>query len=251
MLNQFSRTELAIGPEGLEIMKNSTVAVLGIGGVGSIAVEALARTGVGRIILIDKDAVDITNINRQIHALTTTIGQKKADLMVERVKLINPECEAIALNMFYTEETYEELFKYKLDYVIDASDTIWYKIHLIKQCLTRGIPLISSMGAANKMDPTKFQVADISKTTMDPIARVIRQKLRKEGIKKGVKVVFSTEQPMKPRQDVTDKIVPENAPEIRKAKQPPASNAFVPPVAGLIMVSVAVRELLEAGGVHV
>ncbi|MFP4977173.1 ThiF family adenylyltransferase [Paenibacillus sp. CN-4] len=251
MLNQFSRTELAIGPEGLEIMKNSTVAVLGIGGVGSIAVEALARTGVGRIILIDKDAVDITNINRQIHALTTTIGQKKADLMVERVKLINPECEAIALNMFYTEETYEELFKYKLDYVIDASDTIWYKIHLIKQCLTRGIPMISSMGAANKMDPTKFQVADISKTTMDPIARVIRQKLRKEGIKKGVKVVFSTEQPMKPRQDVTDKIVPENAPEIRKAKQPPASNAFVPPVAGLIMVSVAVRELLEAGGVHV
>lgn len=251
MLNQFSRTELAIGPEGLEIMKNSTVAVLGIGGVGSIAVEALARTGVGRIILIDKDAVDITNINRQIHALTTTIGQKKADLMVERVKLINPECEAIALNMFYTEETYEELFKYKLDYVIDASDTIWYKIHLIKQCLTRGIPMISSMGAANKMDPTKFQVADISKTTMDPIARVIRQKLRKEGIKKGVKVVFSTEQPMKPRQDVTDKIVPENAPEIRKAKQPPASNAFVPPVAGLIMVSVAVRELLEAGGVYV
>lgn len=251
MLNQFSRTELAIGPEGLEIMKNSTVAVLGIGGVGSIAVEALARTGVGRIILIDKDAVDITNINRQIHALTTTIGQKKADLMVERVKLINPECEAIALNMFYTEETYEELFKYKLDYVIDASDTIWYKIHLIKQCLARGIPMISSMGAANKMDPTKFQVADISKTTMDPIARVIRQKLRKEGIKKGVKVVFSTEQPMKPRQDVTDKIVPENAPEIRKAKQPPASNAFVPPVAGLIMVSVAVRELLEAGGVHV
>ncbi|MNB86665.1 tRNA threonylcarbamoyladenosine dehydratase [compost metagenome] len=251
MLHQFSRTELAIGPEGLEIMKNSTVAVLGIGGVGSIAVEALARTGVGRIILIDKDAVDITNINRQIHALTTTVGQKKADLMVERVKLINPECEAIALNMFYTEETYEELFKYKPDYVIDASDTIFYKIHLIKQCLARKIPMISSMGAANKMDPTKFQVADISKTSMDPIARVIRQKLRKDGIKKGVKVVFSTEEPIKPRQDVTDKIVPENAPDIRKAKQPPASNAFVPPVAGLIMVSVAVKELLEAGGVTI
>lgn len=251
MLNQFSRTELAIGPEGLEIMKNSTVAVLGIGGVGSIAVEALARTGVGRIILIDKDSVDITNINRQIHALTTTVGQKKADLMVERVKLINPECEAIALNMFYTEETYEELFRYKLDYVLDASDTIFYKIHLIKQCLARKIPMISSMGAANKMDPTRFQVADISKTSVDPIARVIRQKLRKDGIKKGVKVVFSTEEPIKPRQDVTDKIVPENAPEIRKAKQPPASNAFVPPVAGLIMVSVAVRELLEAGGVKI
>ncbi|WP_106768463.1 tRNA threonylcarbamoyladenosine dehydratase [Paenibacillus faecalis] len=249
MLHQFSRTELAIGPEGLKVMKKSTVAVLGIGGVGSIAVEALARTGVGRIILIDKDVVDITNINRQIHALTTTIGQKKADLMVERVKLINPECEAIALNMFYTDETHEELFKYDLDYVIDASDTIIYKIHLIKECLKRGIPMISSMGAANKMDPTKFQVADISKTSMDPIARVIRTKLRKEGIKKGVKVVYSLEEPLKPRQDVTDKIVPENAPEIRKAKQPPASNSFVPPVVGLIMVSVAVKELLERAGV--
>ncbi|OBZ19231.1 tRNA threonylcarbamoyladenosine dehydratase [Bacillus sp. FJAT-27264] len=249
MLHQFSRTELAIGPEGLDIMKNSTVAVLGIGGVGGIAAEALARSGVGRIILIDKDVVDITNVNRQIHALTTTVGQKKAELMVDRIKLINPECEAIALNMFYTEETYEELFKYKLDYVIDASDTIIYKVHLIKECLARGIPMISSMGAANKMDPTRFQVADISKTTYDPIARIIRQKLRKEGIKKGVKVVFSTESPVKPRQDVTDKIVPENAPDRRKAKQPPASNSFVPPVAGLIMVSVTVKDLLEAGGV--
>ncbi len=251
MLNQFSRTELAIGPEGLEILKNSTVAVLGIGGVGAMSVEALARTGVGRIILIDKDAVDITNINRQIHALTTTIGQKKADLMVERVKLINPEIEAIALNMFYTEETYEELFKLKPDFVIDASDTIIYKIHLIKECLSRGIPMISSMGAANKMDPTRFKVADISKTEMDPIARVIRQKLRKEGIKKGVKVVFSTEIPIKPRVDVTEQIVPADAPDRRKAKQPPASNSFVPPVVGLIMVSVAVNDLLRAGGVSV
>lgn len=249
MLHQFSRTELAIGAEGLEVMKNSTVAVLGIGGVGSIAVEALARTGVGRIILIDKDVVDITNINRQIHALTTTVGQKKADLMCERVKLINPECETIALNMFYTDETYEELFKYDLDYVLDASDTIIYKIHLIKECRKRGIPVLSSMGAANKMDPTKFQVADISKTHMDPMARIIRTKLRADGIKKGVKVVFSTEKPMKPRADVTEKIVPANAPAIRKAKQPPASNAFVPPVVGLIMVSVAVRELLEVNGI--
>lgn len=244
MLHQFSRTELAIGPEGIAKMKNSTVAVLGIGGVGSIAVEALARTGIGRIILIDKDVVDITNINRQIHALTTTVGQQKTDLMVERVKLINPECEAIALNMFYTEETYEELFKYELDYVLDASDTIMYKIHVIKECLRRNIPIISSMGAANKMDPTRFQVADISRTSMDPIARVIRTRLRKDGIHKGVKVVFSTEEPLKPRQDVTRRIVSEHAPDIRKAKQPPASNAFVPPVAGLIMVSVVVKELL-------
>ncbi|MFL1674528.1 tRNA threonylcarbamoyladenosine dehydratase [Paenibacillus dendritiformis] len=244
MLHQFSRTELAIGPEGLDKLKNSTVAVLGIGGVGGIAAEALARTGIGRIIMIDKDVVDITNVNRQIHALTTTVGQKKAELMQERIKLINPECDAIALNMFYTEETYEELFAYDLDYVVDASDTISYKIHLIKECLRRNIPIISSMGAANKMDPTRFQVADISKTTVDPIARVIRQKLRKDGIKKGVKVVFSTEEPLKPRVDVTEKIVPETAPDIRKAKQPPASNSFVPPVAGLIMVSVVVRDLL-------
>ncbi|MEW9700082.1 ThiF family adenylyltransferase [Paenibacillus sp. SI8] len=246
MLHQFSRTELAIGPEGLNVMKNSTVAVLGIGGVGSIAAEALARTGVGRIILVDKDVVDITNINRQIHALTTTVGQPKADLMRDRIKLINPECDVIALRMFYTEETYEKFFEFPLDYVLDASDTISYKIHLIKQCLERKIPIVSSMGAANKMDPSQFKVADISKTSMDPIARVVRHKLRKEGIKKGVKVVFSTEQPMKPREDVTQQIVPANAPEIRKAQMPPASNAFVPPVAGLIMVSVAVKDLLES-----
>jgi len=244
MLHQFSRTELAIGPEGLAKLKGSTVAVLGIGGVGGIAAEALARSGVGRIILIDKDVVDITNVNRQIHALTTTVGQPKADLMRDRIKLINPDCDAIALRMFYTEETYEELFKYPLDYVVDASDTISYKIHLIKQCLERGIPIISSMGAANKTDPTRFQVADISKTTMDPIAKVIRKKLRQEGIKRGVKVVFSTEIPVKPREDVTQRIVPETAPEIRKAQQPPSSNAFVPPVAGLIMVSVVFKDLV-------
>ncbi|MFC4599961.1 tRNA threonylcarbamoyladenosine dehydratase [Cohnella hongkongensis] len=246
MLHQFSRTELAIGPEGLERLKGSTVAVLGIGGVGGIAAEALARSGVGRIILIDKDVVDITNVNRQIHALTTTVGQPKAELMKERIRLINPECDAIALRMFYTEETYEELFKYPLDYVIDASDTIVYKVHLMKQCLERGIPIISSMGAANKMDPSRFQVADISKTSVDPIARVVRRKLREAGIRKGVKVVFSTEEPIRPREDVTQRIVPDTAPEIRKAQQPPSSNAFVPPVAGLIMVSVVFRELLEA-----
>jgi Dinucleotide-utilizing enzymes involved in molybdopterin and thiamine biosynthesis family 1 len=247
MLHQFSRTELAIGPEGLETLKGSTVAVLGIGGVGGIAAEALARSGIGRIILIDKDVVDITNINRQVHALTTTVGQPKAELMKDRIKLINPECDVIALRMFYTEETYEELFKYPLDYVVDASDTIVYKVHLMKQCLERGIPIISSMGAANKTDPSRFKVADISKTTVDPIARVVRRKLREAGIKKGVQVVFSTEDPIRPREDVTQRIVLDTAPEIRKAKQPPASNAFVPPVAGLIMVSVVFRELVEKG----
>ncbi|EXX87091.1 hypothetical protein BG53_04780 [Paenibacillus darwinianus] len=250
MLHQFSRTELAIGPEGLDVMRRSTVAVLGVGGVGSIAAEALARTGIGRIVLIDKDVVDITNVNRQVIALTTTVGQPKADLMRDRIKLINPACDVVSLRMFYTEETYEQLFEYELDYVLDASDTISYKIHLIKQCLERNIPVISSMGAANKMDPTKFVVADISKTHTDPLARVVRTKLRKDGIRRGVKVVFSTETPMKPREDVTQRIVPETAPEIRKAQQPPASNAFVPPVAGLIMVSVVVRDLLAGGDVQ-
>lgn len=247
MLHQFSRNELAIGPEGLERMKNSTVAVLGVGGVGSFSVEALARSGIGRIVMVDKDVVDITNINRQLHALLSTVGQPKAELMKDRIALINPECEAIALKMFYTDETYEQLFAYPLDYVIDASDTVSYKIHLIKQCLKRKIPLISCMGAANKMDPTRFKVADISQTTMDPIARVIRQKLRKDGITKGVKVVFSTEEPVKQREDVLNRIVPDNAPEIRKAQQPPASNAFVPSVAGLIMAGVVVNDLVAKG----
>lgn len=245
MLHPFSRTELAIGPEGLERLKNSTVLILGIGGVGSFAAEALARTGVGRLILVDKDNVDITNINRQIHALISTVGQPKADLMKDRILQINPECDVVALKMFYTEETYEKIFSYPLDYVVDASDTISYKIHLIRECRRRKIKLISSMGAANKMDPTRFQVADISKTSVDPIARVIRQKLRKEGIHRGVKVVFSTEEPVTPRKDVTQRIVPENVPEIRKAQQPPSSNAFVPSVAGLIMASVVVRDLLK------
>jgi len=244
VLHQFSRNELAIGVEGLDVMKNSTVAVLGVGGVGTFAAEALARSGIGRIVLIDKDVVDITNINRQIIALLTTIGQPKAELMRDRIKLINPECEVITLNMFYTEETYERLFEIPLDYVLDASDTISYKIHIAKECMRRDIPICSSMGAANKMDPTKFQVSDISKTSMDPMARVIRQKLRKEGIKKGFKVVYSTEMPVKPREDVTQKIVPETAPDRRKAQMPPASNAFVPSVAGLILASVAIRDLL-------
>ncbi|MBN8200666.1 MULTISPECIES: tRNA threonylcarbamoyladenosine dehydratase [Bacillaceae] len=244
MLHQFSRNELAIGKEGLEKMKNSTVAVLGIGGVGSFAAEALARSGVGRLVLVDKDDVDITNVNRQVIALLSTVGKPKVDLMKERIKDINPECEVIALKMFYTEETYEQFFDYGLDFVVDASDTISYKIHLMKECLNRGIPMISSMGAANKMDPTRFQIADIFKTHTDPIAKVIRTRLRKEGIRKGVPVVFSDESPIVIREDVRKTVGKDDA-EIRKAKMPPSSNAFVPSVAGLIMASYVVKELLS------
>lgn len=244
MLHQFSRNELAIGREGLEILKKSTVLVLGIGGVGSFAAEALARSGVGRIILVDKDNVDITNINRQLIALLSTIGKPKVDLMKERIADIHPECQVIPLKMFYTEETYEEIFQYPLDFVVDASDTIVYKIHLMKECLKRNIPIISSMGAANKMDPTRFRIADISQTHTDPIARVIRTKLKKEGITKGIPVVFSDESPIVIREDVRQR-VGNNESTIRKAKMPPSSNAFVPSVCGLIMASYVVRQLLK------
>lgn len=192
LLHQFSRNELAIGQEGLQKLKNSTVAVLGVGGVGSFAVEALARSAIGRLILVDKDDVDITNINRQIPALLSTVGQAKADLMKKRIADINPDCDVISLKMFYTEETAEQFFSYKPDYVVDASDTIIYKVHVMKECLKRKIKIISSMGAANKMDPTRLRIADISETHTDPIARVVRLKLRKEGIKKAFRSCFPT-----------------------------------------------------------
>ncbi|MBQ0138770.1 MAG: tRNA threonylcarbamoyladenosine dehydratase [Kurthia sp.] len=245
MLHQFSRNELAVGTEGIDKLKNTTVAILGIGGVGSFAAEAIARTGVGRIILVDKDDVDITNINRQIVAYMSTIGRSKSAVMKERIADINPDCEVHDLHMFYTEETYEEFFSYKPDYVIDASDTVIYKIHIMKECLKRNIPIISSMGAANKMDPTRFQIADISKTHTDPLAKVIRTKLRKEdGIKKGIPVIFSDESPIVIRQDVVGEVGNPDA-AIRKAKMPPSSNAFVPSSVGLIAASWVIRKILE------
>jgi tRNA threonylcarbamoyladenosine dehydratase len=244
LLHQFSRNELAIGTEGVNRMRDMTVAVLGVGGVGSFAAEACARSGIGRIILVDKDDIDITNINRQLIANLSTVGRSKAEVMKERIADINKECEVISLHMFYTEETAEEFFSYKPDYVIDASDTISFKIHLIKECLARGVKIISSMGAANKMDPTRFQIADISKTHTDPIAKVIRLRLRKEGVHKGVPVVFSDESPIVVREDVVDTVGKPDA-FIRKAKMPPASNAFVPSVAGLVCASWVMNDIVS------
>ncbi|MEG0261205.1 MAG: tRNA threonylcarbamoyladenosine dehydratase [Lysinibacillus sp.] len=243
MLHQFSRNELAFGSEGLEKLKNTTVAVLGIGGVGSFAAEACARSGVGRIILVDKDNIDITNVNRQLVAYLSTVGQSKSAVMKERIADINPECEVIDMHMFYTEETYESFFAQGIDYVIDASDTVIYKLHIIKECLKRNIPIISSMGAANKMDPTRFRIEDISKTHTDPLAKVIRTKLRKEGIHKGVTVVFSDESPIVVRPDVALHVGKPDA-AIRKAKLPPSSNAFVPSVAGLISASWVINKII-------
>jgi tRNA A37 threonylcarbamoyladenosine dehydratase len=244
MLHQFSRTELGIGKEGLEKLKKSSVAVIGMGGVGSFTVEALARSGVGKLVLIDKDSVDITNCNRQLHALLTTIGRDKVELMKERIALINPECEVVSMKMFYTEETSEKLFEHHLDYVVDAMDTITYKIHLVVECKKRGIPVISSMGAANKMDPTRFKVADISKTSYDPIAKVMRRKLKEAGIHRGLKVVYSTEKPIKQRQEVLNEIVQDPNSPISKVRMPPASIAFVPSVVGLILAGVVINELI-------
>ena len=242
MLHQFSRNELAIGSEGVDLLKNTTVAILGIGGVGSFAAEACARSGVGKIILVDKDNVDITNINRQLVAYTSTVGRSKSAVMKERILDINPQCEVHDLHMFYTEETFEEFFSHNVDYVIDASDTIIYKIHLMKECLTRGVKIISCMGAANKTDPTRFKIADISKTHTDPLAKVIRSKLRKEGIYKGVPVVFSDESPIVVREDVVETVGKPDA-KIRKAKMPPSSNAFVPSVAGLVAASWVINDI--------
>lgn len=245
MLHQFSRNELVYGPEGTEILKNSTVAILGIGGVGSFAVEALARTGVGTLILIDKDVVDITNVNRQIHATLKTVGRKKVEVMAERIAEINPDCNVIQMHMFYTEETAPLLFDHDIDFIVDASDTISYKIHLIKECLKRKIKFISSMGAANKLDPTKFEITDLQKTSYDPVAKVIRTKLKKEKVSGKIPVIYSTERPIIGRDD-TLKVVGKEDSEVRKQQLPPASNAFVPSVAGLIAASYVINELTKS-----
>lgn len=243
MLHQFSRNELVIGEEGLKILENSRVGILGIGGVGTFATEALARSGVGSIVIMDKDNIDITNINRQIHATTKTIGCSKVEEMKKRILDINPKCEVIAIQDFYTEDSYEKFFEKKLDFVIDACDTVTYKIHLIKHCLKNKIKFISVMGAANKIEPTKFKIADLSKTTVCPLAKVIRVKLKKEKIKGKVPVVFSTESPLIPREEYTKKIGNSDS-DVRKSQNPPSSNAFCPSTAGLIAASYVYKNLL-------
>ncbi|QQE80354.1 ThiF family adenylyltransferase [Alicyclobacillus sp. SO9] len=247
MVNQFSRTELVFGTDGVKTLHQKTVAVLGAGGVGSFAMEALARSGIGQLILIDKDTVDITNVNRQLPALTTTVGHPKVDVMKERIHAINPECTVIAKKVFFTQENEDELFGFdSLDYVVDAIDVVSAKIHLIQSCVKRNIPIVSSMGAANKLDPTRFRVMDLADTKVDPIAKVLRRELKKLGIAKGVKTVCSDEPPREPLENVRRDIVPEEKTDskIRKEKMPPASTAYVPSVAGLILASVVIHDLL-------
>lgn len=233
----FDRTKLLIGEEGINILNKARVAIFGIGGVGSFTVEALARAGVGTLTLIDHDNVDITNINRQIHALHTTIGQAKVELMQNRIKDINPLANVKAIKEFCTSENISQLLVEEYDYIVDAIDTITGKLAIIEYAWQKQIPVISSMGAANKLNNTGFQVVDISETRVCPLAKVIRKELRARGIYNGLKVVYSPEQPIKP-----NKFFIENNSQKREL---PGSISYVPSTAGLIIAGEVINDLVN------
>ncbi len=225
--NIYTRTELMIGKDGVERLKGAHVAVFGVGGVGGYAAEALARAGVGELTLIDPDCVSASNINRQIIALNSTVGQKKVEAMKDRILDINPACKVQTLPVFYSKENEGEVDFSAFDYIIDAIDTVKSKIAIIIRAKRLGIKVISSMGAGNKLDPTRFRVADISKTEVDPLARAVRQALRREGIH-SLKVVFSAEPPVGER-----------------AEGAPGSISFVPGAVGLILASEVIKDITE------
>lgn len=249
MQNQFSRTQLLLGKPAMDTLKSSRVAVFGVGGVGGYVVEALARSGVGELDIFDDDRVCLTNVNRQIYALLSTVGKFKVDVAEQRIHDINPLCIVHKYQMFYMPSNADEIDLSQYDYVVDCVDTVTAKLELIKRCHALHIPLISCMGAANKMDASAFKVADINKTKMDPLAKVIRKKLRKLGIPK-LKVVFSEEEPMRPidDDDISCRfhcICPDK--DMRKCTERrdiPASNAFVPAAAGLVAGGEVVRDLV-------
>jgi tRNA A37 threonylcarbamoyladenosine dehydratase len=253
VLHRFTRTELLIGEEGLAKLAQSTVAIFGVGGVGSFAAEALARVGIGNLILIDYDDVCLTNINRQLHALQHTVGQPKVDLMRERILAINPDCRVEALRECYTAEKRDQLIREDYTYIVDAIDMISAKVDLIHTAIQRKIPIIASMGAGNKLDPTRFKVADISKTHTDPMAKAVRKQLKELGITKGLKVVFSSELPLTPRKLAADCKTncictnPEGREICTKRRQIPGSISFVPSTAGLIMAAAVVNDVLATG----
>ena len=235
MPNQFARTELLFGREAMERLAASRVAVFGIGGVGGYTVEALVRSSVGALDLIDDDRVCLTNLNRQLHATRKTVGQYKVDVAAERVREINPDAKVTVYKVFYTPETAETFDFTKYDYVVDAIDTIAGKIALAVNASRAGTPLISSMGAGNKLDPTAFEVADIYETSVCPLARVMRRELKKRGVER-LKVVYSKETPLTPTP------TPETAEESVR-RQIPGSNAFVPSVVGLILAGEVIKDL--------
>lgn len=231
MSEQFSRIELLLGNTAMEKLKAAHVAVFGVGGVGGYVVEALARSGIGTIDIVDSDTVALSNLNRQIIATLSSVGQYKVDVMERRIHDINPEAVVNVHKCFYLPETKDQFDFTQYDYVVDAIDTVTGKLQLIQQAKEAGTKVISCMGAGNKLDPTRFEVADISKTSVCPLARVMRQECKKRGIK-DVKVVYSKEEPIKPR-------FAENAEVV------PGSTAFVPSVAGLIIASEVIKDLCK------
>lgn len=254
-LHRFSRTELLIGSEGLKKLKGSTVAVFGLGGVGGFAAEALCRAGVGRLLIVDFDDVCVTNINRQIIALDDTVGKSKALVMAERMRRINPAADIVPCKDFYSAETSDYLLSEKIDYVLDAIDHITSKLHLIRTCRERGIPIVSSMGAASKLDPSRIRVADIADTHKCRMARIVRKLLKKQGIERGVKVVFSTEEyrDQAERETICRDacICPNRDVEVfscRHRRVILGSISFIPGIFGLTMAGVAVNDLLGIDG---
>ena len=250
MLNQFSRTQLLLGAEAMEKLKGAHVAVFGIGGVGGYVCEALVRSGVGAFDLVDDDKVCLTNLNRQIIATRKTIGKYKVEVMRDRILEINPDCDVRVHQCFYLPETADQFDFSVYDYVVDAIDTVTGKLQLVEQAYRTGTRIISSMGAGNKMDASAFQVADISKTSVCPLAKVMRRELRKRGIKK-LKVVYSTEPPIEPKE--TEELScknhcvcpPGTARKCTVRRQIPGSTAFVPSVAGLIIAGEVVKDLIK------
>lgn len=248
MLNQFSRTQLLIGKDNMDRLKNARVAVFGIGGVGGYTVEALARSGVGTLDLIDDDKVCLTNLNRQILATRKTIGKYKVDVAKERILDINPDAVVNTYKTFFMPDTAEQFDFSQYDYVVDAIDTVTGKIQLVMQAQESGVPIISSMGAGNKMDAAAFEVADIYKTSVCPLAKVMRRELKKRGVKK-LKVVYSKEKPLTPIDDMEISCKnhcvcpPGTERSCIQRRQIPGSNAFVPSVVGLIIAGEIIKDL--------
>lgn len=248
MLNQFSRTELLFGKEAMDKLANARVAVFGVGGVGGFTVEALARSGVGTFDIIDDDKVCLTNINRQIIATRKTVGKYKVDVMKERILEINPKAVVNTYQCFYTPETADQFDFSKYTYVVDAIDTVTGKIELVMRAQAAGVPIMSSMGAGNKLDPTKFEVTDIYKTSVCPLAKVMRRELKARRVKK-LKVVYSKELVRKPIEDISiscraNCICPPGAErKCTDRRQIPGSTAFVPSVAGLIIAGEVIKDI--------
>lgn len=235
MINEYSRTELLIGEEGVSRLKKSSVMVFGVGGVGSHCIEALARSGVGKLILVDNDVVSMTNINRQSIAYHSTVGKYKTEIIRDRIKDICPEIEVVTYETFVLPENIDTLFTEKVDYIIDAIDTVTAKLALVEMAKEKNIPIISSMGTGNKLHPERFEVTDIYKTSVCPLCKVMRKELKARGIRK-LKVLYSKEQPV----DTSGKVIEE---KMGKRRSLPGSISFVPPVAGLIIAGEVVREL--------